>query len=370
MQNEPLVKTLVVNGAPRLIDGDIEERQGTLMVLVGADVGAAFALASSSSIIGRSPQAQVTLEDDGISRNHARILHCKDHYELEDLSSTNGTFVGNTRVEGRIRLDEGARIQIGNTLLRFALQDQIERDASKRIYEMSVRDGLTGVFNRRYFEERLAAEFAFAARHGSALCVLIADIDHFKRINDAFGHQAGDMVLRRVAAELRAGVRTEDVMSRYGGEEFAVLARGIDVIGARMFAERVRLMAERARIEWNGEIIPVTISIGFAHNHSGAALNKAERLVGAADQALYAAKRAGRNRVEQAASPGRYSAVSTDSASPSSTPNVIVELPPMKRRIWDQATAPAETKHKGHASRPERGPSRSRKNQTNTRDPR
>jgi two-component system cell cycle response regulator len=362
MPNETLEKTLVVRDAPRLGESAAGERQGTLCVLVGAEMGAAFALAASSTIIGRTPEAEITLEDDGISRRHARIVQCNGHYELEDLGSTNGTYVGGNRVQGRARLEDGARIQLGNTLLRFALQDQIEREASQRIYEMSVRDGLTGVFNRRYFEERLTAEFAFAARHGSALCVLLVDIDHFKRINDTYGHQAGDMVLRRVAAALRNGVRTEDVMARYGGEEFAVLARGIDVIGARMFAERVRLMAERARIEWDGQRIAVTISVGFAHNHAGAAVNKAERLVGAADQALYAAKRAGRNRVEQAASPSRYSAVNTDSGAPPSTSKVIAGPPPLKRRIWDQATAPADRQSKvGYASRPERGPSRPRK---------
>jgi diguanylate cyclase (GGDEF)-like protein len=322
-------------------------RQGTLTVLLGGNVGAVFALGSSTTEIGRNPALQVTLEDDGVSRNHARILCSGDRYTIEDLGSTNGTHVDGTCIAAVTPLQEGAKIQIGNTLLRFALQDQVEHDASKRIYEMAVRDGLTGVFNRRYFEERITSEFAFSARHGSALCVLIVDIDHFKRVNDRWGHQAGDMVLRRVAAELRAGVRTEDVVARYGGEEFAVLARGIDVTGTRMFAERVRLMAERAHIVWEGERIPVTVSIGLAHNHAGAAVSRAERLVAAADQALYAAKRAGRNRVEIAASPGRYSAANADSVPPKATPPATANASKQpstgpKRRVWDQATAPSD----------------------------
>jgi diguanylate cyclase (GGDEF)-like protein len=346
MAKEAFEKTLVVKQAPRLDESGPVERQGTITVLLGSDVGAAFPV-SAETLIGRSPEANITLEDDGISRNHARILRCTDHYELEDLGSTNGTYIGNTRLQGRMRIEDGARIQLGNTLLRFALQDQIERDASKRIYEMSVRDGLTGVFNRRYFDERLVAEFAFAARHGTALCVLMGDIDHFKRINDTYGHQAGDLVLRRVVAELRAGLRTEDVMARYGGEEFAVLARGIDVVGTRLFAERVRAMVERAHIVWEGTRIPITISIGFAHNHAGMTVSKPERLVAAADEALYAAKRAGRNRVECALSPGRYSAVEADMATPravSPAPAravVAPEVPKRRMRNWDQATTPA-----------------------------
>ena len=312
---------------------------GTLTVLRGANTGAFFCCNPQATLIGRSPNAHLVLEDDGVSRNHARILGSDGDYAIEDLGSTNGTYVGGLRVEHRTPLEDGVRIQIGNTLFRFSIQDSLELDASKRVYEASVRDGLTGMLNRRYFEERIAGEFGYAARHGSALCVMLIDVDHFKHVNDTFGHQVGDAVLSEVAVQLRAAVRAEDVAARYGGEEFAVLARGIDVIAARKFAERLRAQVERASILLKQERIGVTISIGLAHNHAGAARNP-EQLLAAADQALYAAKAGGRNRVELARSQSRYSMRVPDAVAAS----------PDKRRPWEQPTTPKEGNGSGNGS--------------------
>lgn len=309
------------------------ERRGTMTVLVGAEIGATFAISSQAVLIGRNPRAHVPLESDGVSRNHARILHRGDDYEIEDTGSTNGTYVDGLRIRGRMQLRDGARIQIGDTLLRFALCDDLEWEAAKRVYEASVRDSLTGAFNRRYFEERLISEFAFAARQGTALCIVLTDIDYFKRINDRWGHPAGDLVLRRIGIELRGALRTEDVLARYGGEEFAVLARGIGVPGARALAERLRSSVERMEIAWEGEQIAVSASVGLAHNHSGPATSDPQRLVSAADKALYAAKAAGRNRVELAYSPGRYSVVRSEPPDPHA---------PAKRRAWEKSTTPLD----------------------------
>jgi diguanylate cyclase (GGDEF)-like protein len=307
-------------------------RAGTLTVLQGTDVGAMFQLNKEASVLGRDPAVEVTIEDDSVSRNHARITQREGIYEIEDLGSTNGTYVAGALVSGRVRLLDGVRLQVGHTLLRFALQDDVEQAAAKRIYEMSVRDGLTGVYNRRYFEERLAAEFAFAQRHATGLSVILADIDHFKKVNDTWGHHAGDTVLRRVAVELQAGVRTEDVVARFGGEEFAILARGIDVEGARMFAERVRVIIQRAVITWESDRIPVTMSLGVAHNLGNAVVEKPEMLVIAADMALYSAKHAGRNKVEVAGSRPE--------------PSVPIDLSGTPRkRTWEKPTAPADFTH-------------------------
>lgn len=334
--------TLVTKQMLNIVESASSEKQGTLTVLLGAQVGAAFQLNSRATLLGRNPRAQVPIEDDGVSRSHARILRRGDgSYEIEDTGSTNGTFIDDVRIEGRADLHDGARIRVGNTLLRFAFQDEIEWEASKRVYEASVRDGLTRAFNRRYFEERLISEFAFAARHGSALCVLLVDIDEFKRINDQWGHQAGDQVLRNIGAELRTALRTEDVLARYGGEEFAVLARGIHVGGARQLAERLRTTVERTPVEWEGDQIRVTISVGLAHNHSGAAATDPQRLVAAADKALYLAKDNGRNRVEVARSPGRYAGVD---------PEVMVVSPPVevksRERVWEVNTSPQDESRK------------------------
>jgi diguanylate cyclase (GGDEF)-like protein len=305
-------------------------RAATLTVLQGADVGAILALPRDVNVLGRDPEADVTIEDDSISRKHARISQRGDgHYEIEDIGSTNGTYVAGGMVSGRVRLIDGVRVQLGHTILRFGLQDEVEQAASKHIYEMSVRDGLTGVYNRRYFDDRLASEFAFAARHKTPLCVILADIDHFKRINDTHGHHAGDAVLKRVALELQAGVRTEDLVARFGGEEFVMLARGIDVEGGRAFAERLRAVVQRAVINWDGNRVPVTMSLGVAHTQSGPMVTKPDLFVGAADTALYAAKHAGRNRVQVAnADTGRH-----QGAQPAER---------LRRRTWEKSTAPAD----------------------------
>jgi diguanylate cyclase (GGDEF)-like protein len=339
MASDPFDNTLVVKASPdRQAAGRSSEREGTLTVLIGADVGASYAL-TGPMMIGRGPEAQVSLDDDGISRRHCRIICGAVDHELEDLGSTNGSYVDYERVQGRVKLHDGARIQVGNTVLRFALQDRLEQETSRRMYEMAVRDGLTSAYNRRYFDERIESEFAFAVRHGSALAVILIDIDHFKRINDAHGHHGGDEVLRRISAALRSGVRAEDVVARYGGEEFAVIARGIDVAGARMFAERVRLMVERAHIEWEGTRIAVTASVGLAHNHAGGAVSKSERLVLAADNALYAAKDGGRNRVELAGSPGRYSSGEVDESTRRAG-----------KRAWDKSTTPNDASPRARSS--------------------
>jgi two-component system cell cycle response regulator len=305
-QQEVSEITQVTALPPEHVVGRSREMCGTLTVLAGREVGAFFALTSSAMQIGRSPSAQIRLEEDGVSRNHARIVRVGDEYMLEDLGSTNGTYLGDERIAKREQLHDGARIRIGNALLRFALQDEVELEVTKRVYEASVRDGLTGTFNRRHFEERLAAEFAFAARQGTPMCALLIDIDHFKSINDRWGHQAGDLVLREIGGLLAATVRAEDLLARYGGEEFAALARGIGVADTRAFAERMRSLVERKSFLWHGERIPVTVSVGFAHNRTGAPVASPAQLIAAADSALYAAKAAGRNRVELAVSAGRY----------------------------------------------------------------
>lgn len=303
-----LTRTFIMD-APETVDVPpaATDREPTLVVLTGTRMGLVHTLSGPSATLGRSPECEITLDDDGVSRMHARIVMRQGQPEIEDMRSTNGTFVDGVRVSTSTRLKDGSRVRIGGLTVKFAWQDRDALRAHQHMYDMSVRDGLTGLFNRRYFDERLEAEHAFALRHRSAVAVLLCDIDHFKKVNDVHGHQAGDAVLRAVATELRERVRTEDVVARFGGEELAVIARGVDVSGIRLFAERLRAIVERLRIEIDGKAIGVTVSIGVAHSHSGPAVSRAEGLVAAADTALYAAKRAGRNRALLAESVGKYS---------------------------------------------------------------
>lgn len=160
-------------------------------------------------------------------------------------------------------------------------------------------DGLTELWNRAYFDQRLVAEFALARRREHALSCVMIDIDHFKTINDRFGHPAGDYVLRSVGQVLQAGSRTEDVVCRYGGEEFAIIAPAIAAEGAMQMAERLRHTLEQHVMSYGGQELMLTCSFGVAEVHS----LKEPSLVELADLALYRAKQGGRNRVECAISP-------------------------------------------------------------------
>ena len=169
--------------------------------------------------------------------------------------------------------------------------------ASKRLSELSVRDELTGIFNRRYLFEILAREMERVRRHPAPVSVLLLDIDHFKRVNDEHGHHAGDEVLRRFAKVAQKEVRSVDVLARYGGEEFSVLCTQTPAAaaGALVVAERVRKAIEETAFDDVAKGLHVTVSIGVATYRPG---ESATELYVRADEALYRAKRAGRNRVE------------------------------------------------------------------------
>ncbi len=181
-------------------------------------------------------------------------------------------------------------------LLRIkALQEELAR-ANDELRRMSQTDGLTGVDNRRHIEERLTEAFEHAARLNEPLAVVMSDVDHFKSVNDSYGHQAGDAVLRQVAEVLRDTAREIDRVGRYGGEEFLVLLPGANLEDARRYAERARAAVEAREFAYDGGAVRRTLSAGVAAwPHPD--VRHQEALVKLADEALYAAKEAGRNRV-------------------------------------------------------------------------
>ena len=274
-------------------------RRGVLTVLGGITTGSVIDISGEPVVVGRTDEADVTIDDHSLSRRHARFTAVRGHYYVSDLDSTNGTFVTGERIEKTVELTDGVRVQLGEaTLLRFSLQDEAEYAASSRLYEATVKDALTGVYNRHYLEERLEAEFAFAQRHERPLSVLYVDADHFKNVNDTYGHAAGDEVLRALAKLLIDTVRTEDVVARIGGEEFVVLVRDIEARNMLSIGERLRSAVEELHIEHEGTTIPITVSVGVATMSREAVYASAEGLLAQADAALYTAKEEGRNRVQ------------------------------------------------------------------------
>jgi two-component system cell cycle response regulator len=282
--------------APVAADGGKRDR-AYLVVLAGASVGEMYKIESEKTVIGRGQKAAIRLLDDGISREHAQLVVLGDRIVLQDLGSTNGTYCNGLKVEANKELVDGDKILVGSTtILKFTYHDNLDEIFQKQMYESALRDGLTKAFNKKYFTDRLESEFTFAIRHVAPLTLVLFDIDHFKKVNDTHGHQAGDHVLSEISALLTGALRAEDVFARYGGEEFAVICRGSDVTQGQIVAERMRKAVELNKFVFEGTQIPITISVGVA-GLPGVTVKDAAELVSFADQALYKSKHAGRNRV-------------------------------------------------------------------------
>jgi two-component system, cell cycle response regulator len=264
----------------------------------GLEAGRVLSIPSDQvSTLGRAPECTFPFDDVGLSREHAQLVVIGEDYVIKDAGSRNGSYVNEIRINAPVKLTPGDRVQLGSTLLRFSVVDEQEEEALKGVYEAAVRDGLTGVFNRKHLEERLAAELVFAIRHDTSLVVAMFDVDHFKRVNDAFGHLAGDGVLKTVAWVLSQGLRAEDMVARYGGEEFVVLSRKIDLTTGTQMADRLRWNVAATPINVGPQMIQVTASAGVASLACCGPNRDRATLLGLADQRLYHAKQTGSNRV-------------------------------------------------------------------------
>ena len=272
-----------------------------LFIMSGLDAGRLIPLEERETLIGRDKDVHVQLSEAAMSRKHARILRTGDTFILEDLKSRNGTFVNGNRIQHR-ELKVGDHMSVGpNVTLRFGIIDQAEVDLGRQLFDASTKDALTQAYNRKYLNERLAAELSFAQRHGGHLGIVMLDLDHFKAVNDRHGHPAGDSVLRTIARRVARLVRTEDVFARYGGEEFVILARGVDLEGMKALAERVRRTVSDGVVEHQEPEFPpltmhVTVSLGVAGIEECGPNVAPAAFVALADRRLYRAKEGGRNR--------------------------------------------------------------------------
>jgi two-component system, cell cycle response regulator len=297
---DPLDDTTRTSPAPGAQAGD--GPNAYLVVMAGSNVGEMYKLDKDQLLIGRGDKADLRLLDDGISRDHARVVKDGTQMVLEDLGSTNGTYCNSTRVT-RQALSEGDKILLGSTtILKFSYHDQLDEAFQRQMSESALRDGLTRAYNKRYFTERVDSELQYALRHGTPVSLIFIDIDHFKRINDVHGHQAGDHVLVQLATLVSTMLREDDVFARYGGEEFAIIARGVEIDAAQALSERIRASVETHPFVFGDAAIPVTVSVGVSRA-PGLAIGTPVDLVARADEALYAAKREGRNRVCLAQTP-------------------------------------------------------------------
>lgn len=269
--------------------------ESCFIVFYGEGLGRRYFLNKNEIILGRSDSAHIQVDQDAVSRQHAKVvLQPGLGAKLIDLGSTNGTFVNNQKVAERLLLD-GDLVRVGHTIFKHLTGNNIENKYHEEIYRLTTIDGLTEAYNKRYFLETLERETNRAARYQRELSLVMFDIDHFKRINDTFGHLAGDQVLRELSRVVSESLRRQDIFARYGGEEFSVVLPELTHEEALVVCEKLRSNIELHPFSFGNTPIPVTVSLGLAS--FGPSEETTESFIARADAKLYEAKQTGRNRV-------------------------------------------------------------------------
>jgi len=240
--------------------------RAVLFELTGANPGAVFSVYPSGVVIGRSPGADIIVSDGSISWRHATLTTRNEGVYVEDLRSTNGTFVNDRRIEESSLLRDGDYLRLGggNTTFKFSMMDEFEENVLRNLFALTLRDTLTQLYNRRHFEERLHADFTFAERHGATLAIALISIDHFKTINARFGQQIGDAVLKLIAGSLVKIVRPDDVLARLDGGKFAVIVHAASERNAQILCERVCHRVAAISFPPSVGDLVVTVSAGLA----------------------------------------------------------------------------------------------------------
>jgi len=268
-----------------------------LVQIYGPSLGRTVVLQGPITTLGRAAECDLVLELDNVSRQHCAIHAREDGHFVRDAGSTNGTFVNDKDLDGERLLRAGDLLRLGSVVFKFVMADQsggVEVQYHETIYRLTITDGLTQLYNKRYLLEFLEREMARGIRHRRPLSVLLLDIDHFKQVNDRHGHLGGDFVLRELAAVLRARTRREECLARYGGEELCFVFPEAARDDALRRGDELRRVCESHSFVYDGARIPVTFSAGVAEM---ATHSVPLELLKAADERLYEAKGNGRNRV-------------------------------------------------------------------------
>ncbi|MEW5743106.1 MAG: GGDEF domain-containing protein [Myxococcota bacterium] len=270
--------------------------ESCLVVIYGPDLGKKYVLTGDDEFtLGRDDKNFIIIDLDNVSRRHACVRLKDGKYFVQDLGSTNGTYLNDEEIRDLQPLRTGDLVKVGGAIFKFLSGGDIESLYHDEIYNLTICDGLTQISNKRYFLEFIEKEMGRAHRYNRALCLMMFDIDHFKSINDSNGHLAGDYVLRELAAIIKSRVRKEECFARYGGEEFAYVIPEAGGDNTRKLAEKLRKLVEDHHFAFEGKDIKVTISVGVADLTGD--MTEPLQFIKVADQKLYQAKRSGRNRV-------------------------------------------------------------------------
>jgi len=271
--------------------------QSCLVVIYGPHLGRRYELGDGEITIGREVGSTIQVDLDNVSRRHAKLMWRDGKVHVKDLGSTNGTYLNDDEITERteVPLRSGDLLKIGGSIFKFLYGGDVESLFHEEIYRITIMDGLTQLYNKRYFKEFLEREMARGLRYGRPLSLMMIDIDHFKEVNDRYGHLAGDSVLRELALKLKTKVRREECLARFGGEELALVTPESGPERARKFAEKIRSTVEGHKFVFDGKTIPVTVSVGVADMVPE--FTEPDLFIRSADEKLYAAKEQGRNRV-------------------------------------------------------------------------
>jgi len=246
--------------------------------------------------IGRDETNDFSINDIKISKFHCEIRisidNEKSDIQIIDLNSTNGTYVNGQLIE-KTMLSSGDKIELGDVIIRYTLNDDIEDKYHSKLYDFATIDALTGLKNKRFIMNELGNQIRISKRNNRKLSLMIIDIDDFKKLNDSYGHIAGDSFLKKTAFHLNQSLREQDSAGRFGGEEFIILLPETDIAGASILAERIRKTIEESKIFFEKNEIKTTVSIGIAEFKN----DSPEELVNRADKELYRAKNSGKNKV-------------------------------------------------------------------------
>jgi len=292
-QDDKNDKTVIIT-----VKAEIDKPSSTepfLVSLSGRETGKAIPLKARNLKVGRELDCDLILDSPHISRYHAELVWRGNELFLKDLGSTNGVFVNGKKIVEEV-LHNGDKILFGTQLYyKLIYQDSVDQTYHQSLFKAANTDALTQLYNKRYFMEFLEKEFSFSKRTGQPLSLIMLDIDHFKAVNDTYGHLAGDLILKNLGTLLSSQVRLENVACRFGGEEFGIVIRGANSLQAHHVAERIRIAVNEQKVTFKRKEIRFSVSLGVA-TFNGKNFDSAEDLLLSADELLYQAKEKGRNQ--------------------------------------------------------------------------
>ena len=285
-----------IKKALKAVDEEADKKPAALLIVGGELNGTIFDLDKKTILVGRSLKNNIPLEFQGISRNHFKVDETEAGHTVEDTGSRNGTYINNKRVLTPTLLKKGDIVKVGKIALKYIPKGDSERLTYDKLQHAANTDGMTGCFTKTYFNRSLDLQVKKSKLSGEPLSLIMLDLDHFKKLNDSFGHDAGDFVLKELAAIVRTnGVRDNDIFARFGGEEFMILLPKTNIKQAYEVAERIRALIEAHQFLYDSNRLPVTISVGIADYRKG--VNTGLDLFKRVDNALYKSKDGGRNQV-------------------------------------------------------------------------